>query len=83
MFVLCAVCWRVWGLEGSAGVYMEGVSVPRLFCVQSAGGLGDGLGVRECAWKESQEEASIDEELLEDLKSVGIIRCVLELVELA
>ena len=42
--------------------------------MQCAGGLGDGLEVLECAWKECQEEASIDEELLEDLKSVGIIR---------
>jgi hypothetical protein len=39
-----------------------------------AGGLGYGLEVLECAWKECQEEASIDEELLEELKSVSMIR---------
>ena len=49
-------------------------------CVQCAGGLGNGLGVQVCAWKECQEEASIDEELLEDIKSVGIVRCVLVVV---
>ena len=70
-------------LDGLGGVgVVQGVqrlhtrSVRCALCVQCAGGLGDGLGVRECAWKECEEEASIDEELLEDLKSVGVVRCV-------
>lgn len=37
------------------------------------GGLTSGLGVLECAIKECQEEASIDDEHLQNLKSVGAI----------
>jgi len=42
--------------------------------LQSAGGLASGLGVRECAVKESQEEASVDLEHSKKLKSVGSVR---------
>ena len=76
------VCTVYSVLDGLGGVgVVRGVrklhrSVKCALCVQCAGGLGDGLGVRECAWKECEEEASIDEELLEDLKSVGVVRCV-------
>ena len=77
------VCTMYSVLDGLRGVgVVRGVqrlhrrSVRCALCVQCAGGLGDGLGVRECAWKECEEEASIDEELLEDLKSVGVVRCV-------
>lgn len=42
--------------------------------LQCAGGLASGLGVRECAVKESQEEASVNVEYLDNLKSVGSVR---------
>ena len=45
-----------------------------LVCLQCAGGLSEGLGIQECAIKECQEEASLDDKTLEKLKSVGALR---------
>ncbi|KAK7102106.1 hypothetical protein V1264_020378 [Littorina saxatilis] len=51
---------------------------PGMYDNLCAGGLAAELEVLECAWKECQEEASIDDELLEDLKSVGTVSYCLE-----
>ncbi|KAL8612521.1 hypothetical protein ACOMHN_053775 [Nucella lapillus] len=51
---------------------------PGMYDNLCAGGLGAGLGVKECAWKECAEEASIDEELLEEMKPVGTVSYCLE-----
>ncbi len=43
---------------------------------QSAGGLSSGLGIMECARKECQEEASVPDHILDNLKPVGCVRSV-------
>ncbi|XP_076448357.1 uncharacterized protein LOC143285055 [Babylonia areolata] len=56
----------------------EKTTYPGMYDNLCAGGLPAGMGVKECAWKECQEEASIDEELLEEMKPVGTISYVAE-----
>ncbi|KAK7499465.1 hypothetical protein BaRGS_00009117 [Batillaria attramentaria] len=46
---------------------------PGLYDNMCAGGLGAGLGVRENAWKECQEEASVPDHLLEKLQYCGSV----------
>lgn len=52
---------------------MQKSTYPGLLDNMCAGGLSAGLGVRECAWKECQEEASVPDHLLEKLQYTGII----------
>ncbi|XP_062575982.1 uncharacterized protein LOC134237855 [Saccostrea cucullata] len=51
---------------------------PNLLDQMVAGGLSSGLGFRECAEKECQEEASVPEKYLKILKSVGTMSCIHE-----
>lgn len=46
---------------------------PNMYDNMCAGGLTGGMGIRECAMKECQEEASIDDEVLKRLKYVDCI----------
>lgn len=46
---------------------------PDMYDNMCAGGLTGGMGVRDCAIKECQEEASVDDETIKALKSVGCI----------
>ena len=45
-----------------------------IFWLQCAGGLASGLGVRTCAVKECEEEASVPTHLTDKLKGVGCVR---------
>lgn len=51
---------------------------PNLLDQFVAGGLSSGLGFRECAEKECQEEASVPEKYLKNLKSTGTVSYVHE-----
>ncbi|KAL3853172.1 hypothetical protein ACJMK2_016737 [Sinanodonta woodiana] len=46
---------------------------PNMLDNMCAGGLSSGLGIMECAIKECQEEASVEDRYLRNLKSVGCI----------
>lgn len=47
------------------------------FLLKCAGGLAANLEIIECVKKECQEEASVPDEILDHLKFVGVIRCVI------
>jgi hypothetical protein len=46
----------------------------QIFYHECAGGLASGLGVRTCAVKECEEEASVPTYLTDKLKGVGCVR---------
>lgn len=55
-------------------VWSQNLNIPCFNVRQVAGGLSSGLGFRECAEKECQEEASVPEKYLKNLKSTGTVR---------
>lgn len=64
-----------WSLARGFYWMCKGISVKTGNLIfQCAGGLASGLGVTECAIKECQEEGSVDDETLKQLKSAGSIR---------